>query len=105
MIIHSSTKRVGGKYVEVFVYVYDIIIALSNNDDVISVKTSRTQHFKLCVLGLLRYFLGLEIARSTTTIISIFQRKHTLELLENTGFLASKTLNICMEPSNVLCNS
>lgn len=91
-----------GRYVAVLVYVDDIIITSNNDDDVVSVMASLTDHFKLRDLGPLRYFFGLEIDRSSTGI-SVSQRKYTLELLEDTGFLASKTSSIPMEPSNVLC--
>lgn len=94
-------KRVEGRYVAVLVYVDDIIITSNNDDDVVSVTASLTGHFNLRDLGPLRYFLGLEIARSSTGIL-VSQRKYTLELLEDTGFLASKTSSIPMEPSNVL---
>lgn len=93
-------KRTEDRFVAVLVYV-DIIIASNNDDDVIFVKTSLAQHFKLQYLSPLRYFLGLEIAR-TSSGISISQRKYTLELFEDVSFLAAKTSSVPMEPSNVL---
>lgn len=99
-------RRIEGTYVAVLVYVDDIIIASNNDANVVSVMTSLmtslTHHFKLRDLGPLRYFLGLEISRSSQGI-SVSQRKYTLELLEDTGYLASKTSSIPMEPSNILC--
>lgn len=73
-------RRFEGRYVAVLVYVDDIIIASNNDDDVVFVTSSLTHHFKLRDLGPLRYFLGLEIARSSKGI-SVSQRKYTLELL------------------------
>ena len=79
-------KRTSGRYLAVLVYVDDIIIASNNDDDMDSFKKSLAGHFKLRDLGPLRYFLGLEIARSSSGI-SVSQRKYTLELLEVQVFL------------------
>ena len=46
------------------VYVDDILIASNNVQAVEKLKTSLDQHFKLKDLRGLKYFLGLEIARS-----------------------------------------
>lgn len=59
--------------------------------------------FKLKDLGSLKYFLGLEIARSRQGIC-LSQRHYTLKLLENTGFLASKPALTPMEPCLLLNN-
>ena len=52
--------------------------------------------FKLKDLGFLKYFLGLEVAR-TTKGISLCKMKYTLEVLFNVGFLASKPAHTPME--------
>lgn len=54
--------------------------------------------FKLQDLGTLKYFLGLEITR-TAKGMSLCQRKFTLELLSDTGMLASKPSNVPVEQS------
>jgi hypothetical protein len=46
-------------------------------------------HFKLKDLGNLKYFLGIEVARSKKCIF-LSQRKYALEVLEDTGFLNAK---------------
>ena len=52
--------------------------------------------FKLKVLGSLKYSLGLEIAKSSKGI-SLSQRKYTLSLLDDTGFLGSKLATLPMD--------
>ena len=45
----------------------------------------------------MKFFLGLEIARSSSGIL-LSQRQYTLQLLEDTGFLASKPVSLPMDP-------
>ncbi|KAG7583985.1 Retrotransposon Copia-like N-terminal [Arabidopsis suecica] len=88
----------GNDYIALLVYVDDIVIA-GNNDATIEVlKNDLAKAFKLRDLGPLKYFLGLEIAR-TKEGISVCQRKYTLNLLEETGLLVCRPSTILMEPS------
>lgn len=79
-------RNLDGKYVVVLVYVDDIIIASNNDDEVLQLKSDLRKSFKLRDLGALKYFFGLEIARSSKGI-SICQRKYILGLLDETGCL------------------
>lgn len=87
-----------GKYVAVLVYVNDIVIASNDNDSVTRLKEDLKKSFKLRDLGLLHYFLGLDIARSKEDI-SICQHKYALALLDEACLLTCKPYTIPMDPS------
>ena len=89
------------------VYVDDILIASNDVDVVSAFKPFLDNKFKLKDLGTLKFFLGLEVAR-TTKGISLCQRKFTLELLSDTRLLvllACKPSNVPMDQSLKLSSS
>ncbi|XP_024024810.1 uncharacterized protein LOC112092560 [Morus notabilis] len=87
----------GTTFVALLVYVDDIVITSPSLDTVQQLKSFLHTQFKLKDLGSLKYFLGLEIARSSSGIV-LSQRHYTLQLLEDTGFLASKPVSVPMDP-------
>jgi hypothetical protein len=82
-------KKVGSSFTALLVYVDDIVLAGNNSLEINSVKSFLDKSFQIKDLGKLRFFLGLEIARSKHGIL-LNQRKYTLELLEDSGNLAAK---------------
>ena len=65
------------------VYVDDIIITGNNLEEVKGLEEQLDKNFKVKPLGPLRYFLGIEFARSNEGILRT-QQKHILELQEET---------------------
>jgi hypothetical protein len=61
-----------------------------------SLIISLNDKFRLKDLGALKYFLGLEIARSTKGNF-VSQRKYSLEILQDSGLLASEPVSFPME--------
>ncbi|KAE9584498.1 putative RNA-directed DNA polymerase [Lupinus albus] len=83
------TKASSNSFTALLIYVDNLILAGNNISQINLVKHQLHHMFKIKDLGPLKYFLGLEICRSSKGII-LSQRKYALDILANTGFLASK---------------
>ncbi|XP_017979725.1 PREDICTED: uncharacterized mitochondrial protein AtMg00810-like [Theobroma cacao] len=84
-----TMSTTGGEFVALLIYVDDILIASNSAQAATAVKSHIDSQFKLKDLGTVKYFLGLEVARSPQGI-SICQRKYILDLLEEYGLLGAK---------------
>ena len=85
-------------FTAILVYVDDVIITGNDMTEINTVKQQLDAKFSIKDLGELRYFLGLELARSKDGIF-LCQRKFALELLEDSGYLACKPASSPMDPS------
>lgn len=61
-------------------------------------KKGLAKDFEIKDLGALKYFLGMEFARSKEGIF-VTQRKYTLDLLKETGLLGCKAAKTPIEPN------
>ena len=71
------------------VYVDDIVITRNDSKDISSLKSFLQSQFHTKDLGMLRYFLGIEVMRSKHGIF-LPQREYMLDLLSETGKLGTE---------------
>ena len=79
------------------VYVDDIVITGSDVTGISSLKSFLHKQFHTKDLGMLKYFLGIEVLRSRRGIF-ISQRKYVLDLLSESGKLGAKPYSSPMVP-------
>ena len=85
-----------GKLAIIIVYVDDIILTGDHEEEIDSLKVSLTKEFEIKDLGNLKYFLGMEIARSKKGI-AVSQRKYILDLLNEIGMLGCRPADTPMD--------
>ena len=85
-----------GKIVILIVYVDDIILT---GDDIIELERLKkvlSNNFEIKDLGALKYFFGMEFARSKKDVF-VSQRKYVLDLLSETGMIGCKIAETSIE--------
>ncbi|KAK2977889.1 hypothetical protein RJ640_022680 [Escallonia rubra] len=87
-----------GKIAILIVYVDDIIITGDDRGELDTLKLYLAGEFELKDLGALRYFLGMEVARSKSGI-TVSQRKYVPDLLRDTVMLGCRPAETLMEPN------
>ena len=88
-------RRSDGQCV-LFVYVDDIIITIDDAPGITKVKQTLSRVFDVKDLSPLRYFLGIEVARSPCGI-TLSQCKYTIDLLKDTDILGYRPASSPME--------
>ncbi|KAK0577899.1 hypothetical protein LWI29_001989 [Acer saccharum] len=87
-----------GQVAILIVYVDDIIVTGDYTEEMGYLKEVLAKEFEIKDLGSLKYFLGMEVARSKKGIV-VSQRKYILDLLKETGMLGCKPADTPMESS------
>ncbi|XP_041011439.1 uncharacterized mitochondrial protein AtMg00810-like [Juglans microcarpa x Juglans regia] len=87
----------------VLVYVDDILVVGNDRSQIEVFKRVLSTHFKTKDLGPLKYFLGLEVARSSQGIFPN-QYKYALDIFSDSGQLGARTASFPMEQNLKLTN-
>uniref|UniRef100_A0A2N9EW46 Integrase catalytic domain-containing protein n=1 Tax=Fagus sylvatica TaxID=28930 RepID=A0A2N9EW46_FAGSY len=94
---HSNESKITA----LIMYVDDIVVIGNDTVEMGKLKTYLAKEFEIKDLGTLRYFLGIEVARSKEGIF-VSQRKYVLDLLVETGMLACKPIDTPIEQNHRL---
>jgi hypothetical protein len=90
------TRTQGSSFIALLLYVGDIAIASNDSVAVKSLISTLNARFQLKDLGVLRFFLGLEIAWTDKGIF-VSQQKYSSKILQDSGLLGSKPVSFQME--------
>ena len=91
---HNSS----GQCIYLVVYVDDIVITSRDQDDIQKLKQHLFTHFQTKDLEKFKYFLGIEIAQSSSGVV-LSQWKYALDILEEIGMSDCKPVDTPMDPN------
>ena len=98
------TFRKGAIQINVLVYVDDLIISGNDSTALRVFKNYLSTCFHMKDLGVLKYFLGIEVARTPTGIF-LCQRKYSLDIISETGLLGAKPASFPIEQNQRLAHA
>ncbi|KAF5805700.1 putative RNA-directed DNA polymerase [Helianthus annuus] len=83
------TYQKAGIYVAILIYVDDVIIVGDNSKKIQQIKQQLDDEFSIKDLGPLKYFLGIEVAKTKDGLV-LSQRKYILDILKDSGMLGCR---------------
>ncbi|CAH9142457.1 unnamed protein product [Cuscuta epithymum] len=98
------TMHQGSAQLYVLIYVDDLIIEGNDCGAISRFKSYLHKCFHMKDLGILKYFLGIEVARSTDGLF-LCQRKYTLDIISEAGLLGAKPVAFPIEQNHGLALS
>ena len=94
-------KHDKGKLTALIVYVDDMVVTGNDVEGIQKLQMYLAKEFEMKDLGTLKYFLGIEVARSKHGIF-LSQKKYVIDLLTETGMLACKPADTPIEQNHRL---
>ncbi|XP_071695034.1 uncharacterized mitochondrial protein AtMg00810-like [Rutidosis leptorrhynchoides] len=87
-----------GVFVAALIYVNDVILMGNDKHQIKKIKLHLHEEFSIKDLGTLRYFLGIEVTRTSKGLV-LSQRKYTLDILEDSSLQGCRPSVFLMEPN------
>ena len=87
-----------GKIAILIVYMDDIVLTGDDCDELAKLKKKLAEEFEIKDLGALKYFIGMEFARSREGIF-VNQKKYVIDFLNKIGMLRCKPIETPIEPN------
>ncbi|KAK9050950.1 hypothetical protein SSX86_027575 [Deinandra increscens subsp. villosa] len=88
----------GDTCITALIYVDDVIVAGNSLEKIQQTKDFLDKRFSIKDLGVLKYFLGIEVARTRKGLV-LSQRKYILDILDDCGLLGCRPSSFPMEQS------
>ncbi|KAJ4768963.1 Retroelement pol polyprotein-like [Rhynchospora pubera] len=98
------TCHKGTAFIAILIYVDDLVVAGNDSSAIHDFKKYMSEVFHMKDLGVLKYFLGIEIARGPTGLF-LSQRKYALDMLAECGLLGAKPAATPLEQNHRLAES
>ncbi|RVW27298.1 Retrovirus-related Pol polyprotein from transposon RE1 [Vitis vinifera] len=95
-------KKQHSKITTLIVYVDDMVVTGNDPEERKALQNYLSREFEMKDLGPLKYFLGIEVSRSSEGIF-LSQRKYALNLLQETGMSGCQPVNTPIEEGLKLC--
>ncbi|RVW65953.1 Retrovirus-related Pol polyprotein from transposon RE1 [Vitis vinifera] len=92
-------KKQHGKINTLIVYVDDMVVTGNDLEERKALQNYLSREFEMKDLGYLKYFLGIEVSRSSEGIF-LTQRKYALDLLQETGMSGCQPVNTPIEEAH-----
>ncbi|KAJ0519517.1 putative RNA-directed DNA polymerase [Helianthus annuus] len=83
------------------VYVDDVVVTGNSEEEIQRIKQVLHETFRIKDLGILKYFLGIEVLYNDNSVC-LNQRKYCLELLNDFGYLGCKPVNVPIEQNYLI---
>jgi hypothetical protein len=100
---HTAFYRHFGRRIAILaVYVDDIVVTGDDETEITRLNENLNKEFEVKDLGHLKYFLGIEVARSREGIV-LSQRKYILDLLDETCMLGCRLVATPIDLNHKLC--